>query len=269
MSVKYFVISDVHSYYDEMIAALNKAGYDQNNPEHIFVLCGDAFDRGPKTLETYKFLKSIPKERRILIRGNHEALLRDAVARQYFYEYDASNGTVRTISDMIRMPYHACVLTQKLACEQFAKTKILDWIYKSDEWVNYFEVGKFVMVHSWIPLKVLDKLPAHYIKNRQFEYREDWRNATDAEWEYSTWGCPYDMLLKGFYPEDKVIVCGHWYVGDFHERVERDVRGFSNSNIYFGEHCIALDAGTPSSKRCNVLIIDGDNCYDQDGNLLK
>ena len=28
---KYFVVSDIHGFYDELIEALNTAGYDKNN----------------------------------------------------------------------------------------------------------------------------------------------------------------------------------------------------------------------------------------------
>lgn len=38
---KFFVVSDVHGFYDEMIEALNKAGFDKNNKDHVFISCGD------------------------------------------------------------------------------------------------------------------------------------------------------------------------------------------------------------------------------------
>ena len=46
-----FVVADVHSFYDEMIAALDGAGFDPANPDHIFVCLGDLLDRGDKPLE--------------------------------------------------------------------------------------------------------------------------------------------------------------------------------------------------------------------------
>lgn len=41
--MKLFVVSDVHSYFTEMKQALDKAGFDQNNPEHLFIGCGGLF----------------------------------------------------------------------------------------------------------------------------------------------------------------------------------------------------------------------------------
>ena len=57
--MKYFITSDIHSFYDEFIEALNKAGYDKNNKDHILIICGDIFDRGTKPLEIYEFLKNM------------------------------------------------------------------------------------------------------------------------------------------------------------------------------------------------------------------
>lgn len=66
---KYFVASDIHSFYTPFVKELNKTSFDLNNEEHILIICGDLFDRGSESLKLYEFIKSLPKERRILIRG--------------------------------------------------------------------------------------------------------------------------------------------------------------------------------------------------------
>ena len=66
---KYFVSSDIHSFYTPFIKELIKTGFDLNNEEHILIICGDLFDRSDESLKIYEFIKSLPKERRILIRG--------------------------------------------------------------------------------------------------------------------------------------------------------------------------------------------------------
>ena len=43
----FFVVSDVHSFYDEMMIALKEKKFNINNDNHIFVSCGDLLDRGP------------------------------------------------------------------------------------------------------------------------------------------------------------------------------------------------------------------------------
>lgn len=37
----YFVTSDIHGFYNELQTALNGAGFDPNNENHIFISCGD------------------------------------------------------------------------------------------------------------------------------------------------------------------------------------------------------------------------------------
>ena len=68
--MKYFCVSDVHGYYDQLLDALEKAGFDQTNPEHTLISCGDHFDRGRQPVEVMNYLMALP--RKILIRGFHE-----------------------------------------------------------------------------------------------------------------------------------------------------------------------------------------------------
>ena len=52
---KYFVCSDLHSFFTEFKEALAKNGFDAENQDHILVVCGDLFDRGKETLYLYNF----------------------------------------------------------------------------------------------------------------------------------------------------------------------------------------------------------------------
>ena len=56
---QYFCISDVHSYYDAMMEALNSKGFDINNDEHILVVCGDLLDRGPDGISCVNFVSNL------------------------------------------------------------------------------------------------------------------------------------------------------------------------------------------------------------------
>ena len=66
---KYFVVADVHGFYTEMIEAINKEGFDIENPDHIFVSLGDLLDRGQEAEKCLDFVNSLPKDRKILIIG--------------------------------------------------------------------------------------------------------------------------------------------------------------------------------------------------------
>ena len=94
---KYFIVSDVHSFYNEMIDALNRAGFDINNPNHIFVSCGDLLDRGKSPVDCLKFVNELSNERKILVKGNHEEMLEFAIARYSFGLHDYHNGTAETV----------------------------------------------------------------------------------------------------------------------------------------------------------------------------
>ena len=94
--MKYFVISDIHSFYSELKKALDIAGFNKRNKDHTLIVCGDIFDRGPETVELYKFLTSIPKKRCILIKGNHELLYEKLLEKKLPESYDFSNHTVDT-----------------------------------------------------------------------------------------------------------------------------------------------------------------------------
>ena len=49
--MKCFIVTDVHSFYDEMMLALDKKGFDKDNPNHVFISLGDLLDRGTMIIE--------------------------------------------------------------------------------------------------------------------------------------------------------------------------------------------------------------------------
>ena len=94
---KLFVVSDIHSYFEPFKKALDEAGFDPNNENHWLISCGDCFDRGPDSVKLLKYLMSL--ERKILVKGNHDILLKDLCEREFPYSHDKSNGTIRTVID--------------------------------------------------------------------------------------------------------------------------------------------------------------------------
>ena len=94
--MKYFVSADIHSFYDEWMVALDKAMFDIENPEHKIIICGDLFDRGRQPKEIIDFVLR-NKEKIIYIKGNHEDLLEELIARNkptiYDYHKFLSCGT--------------------------------------------------------------------------------------------------------------------------------------------------------------------------------
>ena len=272
MKYKNFVISDIHSFYTPLITALNEAGFDKDNPKHRLIVCGDIFDRGDESIEVYNFIKSLPKDRRILIRGNHEYLLKYCLGKGIPAPYDFTNGTVNTICTFNGRKGLENELFEVILNEPFAFDKqkaiwsdivsdpifkkLIDWIFNSDEWVDYYELDNYIFVHSFIPLKINEKLTG-YVNY----YNPNWReSATPREFEIASWSCPYKQFDEGYFDEEakkgKILVCGHWHCSDFHYHYEKTGNQFSDFSIYRGKNLIAIDKCTARTNQVNVLVIE-------------
>ena len=249
---KFFVTSDIHSYYNELKTALNEAGFDENNENHYLVVCGDCFDRGPDSAKVLKYLTNLP--RKILVKGNHEQLLLDCCRRGYPGSHDVSNGTTRTIWDL-GYGYNFDEM-----CE-YTLIKVRPFI---DGMVNYFETKNYIFVHSWIPTFNKDGLPAHYTRNRKFEFNPDWRNASQSEWDVATWGNPFNMAEQGLLP-DKTIVFGHWHCSAGWAKSEGrgEFGDDARFDAYYGDGFIGIDACTARSGKCNVIVIEDEFLEDK------
>ena len=296
--MKYFVVSDIHSFYSELKKALDIAGFNKRNKDHTLIVCGDIFDRGLDTLSVYKFLTSIPKKRCILIKGNHELLYDKLLEKKLPESYDFSNHTVDTFCQIAG--YDPEILTPEYWCKfddmpheriqqawqeiltEVKQSPITAWL-QSDRWKYWHEIGNYIFVHSFIPLKNLDCMPAYYVRNRKFEYFKDWREtANNFELEDATWGCPYQQYLDGYFKEEaangKILVCGHWVVTDFRQHINNK-KWSEDTSIYKFENIIALDCGVWKYRDMkahyhpqNVLVIDDkdfNKCYDQYGTEIK
>ena len=279
---KYFFVSDIHSFYTEMIEALHKYGFDENNHDHILVVLGDVFDRGFETLEVYKYLKSLPKERLILIRGNHESLYKELMLKSFPDSYDFSNGTVRTFCAIAgfneevlsssywwkisylesREPFDYDNMPQEYwnqIVDVVIMSNVTKWL-ESEDWVNYFETDNYIFVHSWIPAATKPVISAMTYFPEEIGYREDWRNATDVEWEDASWGCPWRKAKEGWNKTGKTIVCGHWHTSDFFNNLTKQHKDKYDCPLFKSKRykLIGLDACTAASGKVNVLVLNED-----------
>jgi len=246
---KFFVMSDIHGFYDEMIDALIGAGFDESNPDHWVITCGDHFDRGGQPLKVMRYLRSLP--RKVLIRGNHEQLLEDCIDRGYYMSHDWSNGTMQTILDL-----SPDVDTFAEACT------VAEWKTSSfiGSMVNYFETKNYIFVHGWIPLKSEDGLPAYYERNRVFSYNPDWRTAHQKDWNDAMWLNGMKMAMQGFLP-DKTVVVGHYHTSWGHARQDQTFNEWGEGadfSPYYADGVIAIDACTAHTGKVNVLVIEDD-----------
>lgn len=252
--VKYFAISDIHGFYAEMKRALRAAGYQKSNPNHVLIVCGDIFDRGPDSVRVYKYLRSIPKQRRVLIRGNHEYLLRDAVARGHCLQHDITNGTYDTICQFLEYFYPGVDISSFGApMGSFRNLGVLQWIF-GPEWVNYFELGSYIFVHGWIPVTPVRL--GGYWDTSMGDFDPDWRDASQSEWETASWSCPWALYKRHILPPGQTIVCGHWHAADFRKHIDGLLSSECTNELYLNEQIVGLDGCTARSGFCNVWTVE-------------
>ena len=239
---KYFVVADIHSFYTEMIKALEEKGWDINNPDHIFVSLGDLLDRGNEPMECLKFVNSIPRDRKILIRGNHEDLLEECLNRGEFVYQDLYNGTVKTVMnlcglneiDYFNNEYHQCFQQAK------ENKELLEYLNSLQ---NYAEIGDYVFVHGWIPSKKSSR-------------NKDWHL---GDWKEARWFNGMEKWKQGSKLKDKTILCGHWHTSWGHSLLEKKGSEFDDDadfSPFIQKGIIALDGCTAYSGIVNCVILD-------------
>lgn len=293
---KYFIISDIHSFYTPMIEALNEQGYQKDNPNHILIVLGDLFDRGDETIEVYNFLSSIHRKRRILIYGNHEQLFLELLNKKFPDKHDFSNKTVKTFcqianNELIKkgifekqyddnelyysyFGYYMDISpidVWKEIRELVKQSDVAKFIKSKFNWVNYYEFGYYIFVHSFIPTK----LKAKYLKRfgegyyseepSLYEYDTNWRESD--RWKFAVWGCPFTQFKAGLFDPEiekgKILVCGHWHTSDFFKYFSSDHSyEYKCAPIYYSLHLIGIDGGVMWSRETgyihkqNVLVIE-------------
>ena len=249
---KFFVVSDIHGFYDEMIEALDNAGFDKNNEEHWLITCGDHWDRGPKPYRVMTYLKKLC--RWIGIRGNHEQLFEECCNRGYFGQHDIHNGTFETICELGganegRSFDECCIVSEQKAKMFFKKMK------------NYFETKNYVFVHGFIPVECNRGLPRNYKPHLKYSKKEDWRYAHQSEWDDAMWLNGMEMVMDGFGIE-KTIVCGHFHASWGHAIQDKTFNEFGDgadfSPFYYNNELIAIDACTAHTGKVNVLVLEDD-----------
>lgn len=246
--IKYFVVSDVHSFYNELMAALNEKGFEKDNPTHKLIICGDLFDRGPDTVKVFEFVKGLQEQGRLIyIRGNHELLLQECVKEIKEEDMPSwhhfSNGTVKTICQFCNQ--NEWIIYDPTWTDTIYATMqpILDFINKNC--VNYVEIGDYILVHAWVPT---------------FKHLKDFRDADNDDWKQAMWVNGMDMWRN---PERRVegktVICGHWHANWGHSHIHNECSEWSDDAIFkpfVDEGIIAIDACTAYSGKVNCIILE-------------
>ena len=232
---KIYAVSDVHGYFAEMKKALDEVGFDQQNPQHLLVSCGDAMDRGKQPREVIEFFNRLPNK--VLICGNHEILMQDAIRRKCFLMHDFHNGTAATAYDFCTkenagLMGHAQILGELRDDPEYQKYMSL--------LVNYFETEHYIFCHSWIP------------------GGKDWRYSPQSKWDKAFWGNPFDIAAVVGNKTGKTIIHGHFHnsYGWHRKGIGTEFEDDAKFDIIEHHNCIGLDACTAWSGKVNVLVIE-------------
>lgn len=277
---KYFITSDTHSFFTVLKKALDKAGWQQNNPNHILVVAGDLFDRGEESKQLLQFVQSLG-DRFIYVRGNHEDLLEDCVYElstgMHVGSHHVSNGTVETVTqlcDSDKYEIYSYIYDRTVQQLIYDKMKpVLEWI--RGKAVDYVKIGDYIITHGWIRI-----IPLHtdmYGRPDKYGFDSTWNkqpgpdasvdeiDSYNKKWDRARWLNGMDCWKQGVVIPDKTIVCGHYHCSwgwshlkqkykEFPDKSKKDfVKSFQP---FVDKGIIALDACTAYSGICNVLVID-------------
>ncbi len=236
MKKRLFVISDIHGHCTLLKKALDRAGFDESNPEHLLVCCGDYFDRGDENVEVLKYLERL--KHKVLIKGNHEELLLKVLNTGKLLPHNYVNGTLKTLENFFGK-YFIDPVDDSIDFSGKTRTvdRLCDFI---GETVDYFETERYLFVHGWFP---------PFCKTA-----EERKSAVPDAWQTARWMLWTDNYTGERPLQDKTVVCGHMPVINANRFDPRRPKGCTD--IFHGKGLIAIDAATYDTKQINVLVLE-------------
>lgn len=241
--MRYVFVSDIHGEYNKLIEALNAANF--NKDTDTIVSLGDAFDRGPDSLEVLKFLMSCPK--RILVWGNHDFRLHQLFGHAPFTINDAINKVPATLESFCGgkkfEQYNDMI-------EYIKTTEVYDLLkqyFEESCWAVEFD--KLIAVHAWVP---------NLVKWREANVRE-WVRATSANTD------TLEEIVWSRYPDKKLIV-GHFHAYRIAIHFgEKRITGFADEEDEDGNLNPIIDTRTFENEQ--LIAIDGCTNYKYGGQV--
>jgi len=235
--MRYFVISDIHGFYDVMVESLTKSGYDSTNENHHLLILGDMFDRGHQSKEVLHYIYDLYQSNKAtVLLGNHDTFLIELLqgdhGKAYFNMlYNGFGLTLESLSgiepDLDNLP-----TIQERILQEYPY--LLEWL-KS---LPYFiEIGDYIFVHGGIDGGKLD-----------------WRSMSsphDFIWSR-------EHLLPAI--EGKTVVAGHTRVPTIRRQTNNyhllHLHHPEDFDILYMDGKILIDRYVEVSQELNVLILD-------------
>lgn len=261
----YYIVSDVHSFFREFSESIASKGFSINNPRHILLLLGDAFDRGSETKELADFLLALYDANRLIyIRGNHEDLLERLVGQLKRGEdpidiatsIHSINGTWQTALSIANMTESEAIHFPHELLLRVENSRVFKELLPSC--TDYFESGKYVFTHGYVPCVEIGAKP--YMT---YAYDPNWRTASSEHWRSARWTNAVDVLKQGVHVPDKTVVVGHIHTSLFRKTFEGSEEWGASADFspYVSQDgsLIAIDGCTAYTGKTNCIVLDEDD----------
>lgn len=250
-----YTVSDLHGHYEILKRDLKEAGYDENNENHLLVVCGDCFDRSFGNLEIYKYLKRLTDEgKAIVVKGNHETMLIRYLEGTSVSPFDyMRNGTDETLASFLQQisPFESWCISNDIKHPTYGD--FATWIGIARGQINvkypellswlrdlpyYYETENYIFAHSAIDLDV-----------------EDWHQPCcekhgKVDWEALLWDD--GNFIKKHNRTGKTIIVGHFSTS--HLRQMHSLGDYDDHSILkTDDNKVFIDGCAVLSKKINVF----------------
>ena len=264
---KYFIVSDTHSFYQPLMKALDDKGFSINDPSHILILLGDAFDRGQDAQVLGELLLTLnDMNRLIFVKGNHESLLSRLLMQlargddpvDIAMSYHAINGTWQTALDLAQMKESEAIRFPQELVSRVMNSRVYRELLPSC--IDFWELGnKYICTHGYIPC-IEHGIIKPYIS---YSYDENWRNASPERWDSARWYNSAELAVeKRIYVPDRTLIVGHIHASYFYSRYGENKSSEWGEDAIFNPYIapdksiICIDACTAFSNKINCIVID-------------
>lgn len=237
MTKTYFIISDIHGYYDEMISSLNLHKYDPDNNEHHLIVLGDMFDRGTQSKQVLEYMYNLRIQDKVtIILGNHETFLIEFLDGNY----------ARALFNMEHNGF-------KNTLESLTKSKLsLD---ENWEEINYEIKRDYIYLYNFLKtLPLFIEIENYIFVHGGINYdTTDWKQGVKRDF---IWG----RESKFNRVPDKIVVCGHERVSSIRypgiNQKELFITNPEAFDILISDGKIHIDSYVEISNKINVLILN-------------